>query len=688
MVPCRNDRSNPVAWRAAIAALLGAGLAAHGAFGASNPYYAIDPGGIFPSPASILPGGTAYTDTVPATLDPAEQAKLFIAGATREEVPLGDLWIPGGPAYFSAQNPGRDKCEGNPPPCLDSVEGYQNWGKLALGLFLAREMSGYDRDDRQGTLAAQYRSLTTMLSWDTFLALRDRAAERHLGGYNLVVGQRFATPASVVMQALTARYREDPGNGALKAAIDEYVRMHQKLLKPQTIGGRTCYGFLDPATDRLPPGRWDTFGGYNGEYFSFAFVHGRAAMAMFEWYALTGNPDALEVGAKLADFLRNFAPLWADPDPARFPPAGPGQFAGHIHSYLQAAHAFTDEAALRLKAGPQDALAREDIRLARDMYEFVKRRTRGEALGNFGEMDGVDDMIRLGIDLSELGAGPYWEEVERWTRNTLADRQIDPATARQYIGNAATGRHATDHVGDKVTGMWFSDATHSLAVPEKAWMFNIDDATNPMHALYEVWRHTIDLDGGLARVNFDLNRAGQYFDVKSDLPYRGQIEIAMKADIDPVAAVAVRIPGWARRDKLSVAVRDGSGERALAPRADWDWLPGPYVRIPHVAPGVAYRVRFPIEVYQRSFSDIRAADEFWYEGDYPSPGRNAAERIVTFTGVFRGDTLVDALPRPSGGVARYQRQALAQLPPRDAAPPYITVQRFVFAGAGRSADPP
>jgi hypothetical protein len=370
--------------------------------------------------------------------------------------------------------------------------------------------------------------------------------------------------------------------------------------------------------------------------------------------------------------------MWANPDPSRFTSDGPGQFEGHIHSFLQAAHAFTDEAAARLKMNPEDSLAQTDIEQANHIYKFVKHITKGDLLGNYGEMDSTEDMIRLGIDLSELGAGPYWDEVERWTRNTLADRQIDSATANRYIGNPSTGAYSTDHVGDKVTGMFFSDSAHSLAIPLRTWMYNIDDATNPMHATYEVWNHVIEIKGNLAQVNFDLNRASRYMDIKCDMPYRGRIEAEMKNDIGPVKVIAVRVPGWADHDSVAVAAEDASGNHSLAAGRDWTWTPASYVRIADVKPSVSYVIRFPIKVYKKTFMDIRSPEEFWYEGSYPSPARGAAEKVQTFTGLFRGDTLVDASPRPASGVPRYQRQNLAALPPGDVAPPMKTTQRFVF----------
>ena len=57
-------------------------------------------------------------------------AKAFLQGASRENVPLGNIWIPGGPGFFDKTNPG-DK--DGPAPFLDSVEGYQNWESWRWG---------------------------------------------------------------------------------------------------------------------------------------------------------------------------------------------------------------------------------------------------------------------------------------------------------------------------------------------------------------------------------------------------------------------------------------------------------------------------------------------------------------------------------------------------------------------------
>lgn len=644
-----------------------------------NPYNKISPS-IFPSKTSLLPQGVTYTDTVPDTLDLAERAGWFINGATRDQVllPGSTVWVPGSPGLFNAANPRfpNTTCPGT-STCIDVVNGFQNWGKIALSTFLAREMSPYDRTDANGTVGQQYRSVTGMLDFKTFEALRDFAlAHPPLGGYNwVVVGNNTGV---VVTQSLIARYAQDPSNQELKDTINEFVRMiKQAYLKPVTYKSKTYYSFYDPALAKSTGGcrsQEDAHrSGYLGDY-TCAFVLGRASLAMFNWYELSGNQDAYDIGTKLNDLLRNWDEIWRNPQPGVFPDGGAGQYYGHIHGYLQAAHGYLAEAEVRMKTNPSDAIAQKDIQLANDMYAFTKRITQGGVIGNFGGQDAVEDMIRIGLKLSELGGGNYYEEIERWTRNQLAEAQIDSYTAANYIGNAATGNYPTDHVGDKMRGLWFSDAAHVLAIPPQTQMFNVDDATNPMHAMYEVWDNVVLIKGVVAQINFSLNRAHQYMDVKSDLPYRGQVKISMKSNIGPVRTLVVRIPSWANKSSVAVVKVDGSGEQTLAQGIGWSWG-GNYVQIPSIIPNVSYIIRYPIVVAQKQFKEMRTMSNHWYEG-YPASA-SQPDAPTTYTGTFRGDTMVDASPRPTGGIPRYQRQALAALPTTNVAPPTKTVSRFV-----------
>ena len=96
-------------------------------------------------------------------------------------------------------------------------------------------------------------------------------------------------------------------------------------------------------------------------------------------------------------------------------------------------------------------------------------------------------MIRIGIKLSELGAGDYWDEVEAWTRN-LVDAQIDDA-AVAYFPRSIESRYELDHVAQKPEGSSFLDAAHIAAIPNifNASTINIDGPANAFRAMFEVW---------------------------------------------------------------------------------------------------------------------------------------------------------------------------------------------------------
>ena len=133
---------------------------------------------------------------------------------------------------------------------------------------------------------------------------------------------------------------------------------------------------------------------------------------------------------------RATAPRWSWRGPlARFmqlprfwvPEAGPGavvgrehaHFEGHIHATARGLWGLLEYADLandeRLKS------------FVRDGYEYI--RSFGIArIGLFGETCTVGDMTSLAVRLSDAGVGDYWEDVDQYARNHLAEMQIlDPA---------------------------------------------------------------------------------------------------------------------------------------------------------------------------------------------------------------------------------------------------------------------
>ena len=278
-------------------------------------------------------------------------------------------------------------------------------------------------------------------------------------------------------------------------------------------------------------------------------------------------------------------------------------------------------------------------------------------------------MIRIAIKLTDNGVGSYFDEAEFWTRNQLAESQIGSTSG--------------------VAGMFWSDATHPFSIPtnNKNFRYNVDGSANAIIAMHDVWEHIVTVKGTTAHVNFLLNRASPYITVRSDLPYRGQVEAQTAPSIGNLTSLAVRIPDWADHAYASVSVTkrgaDGT-ETTVAAGTEAGWVfSGSYAYIYNIKPNTTYTVHFPIKVYTASVYQMRSPDTFWYEGSYPSSA--GPESITIYTGTFRGYELVSATPAPNySGVALYQRQHLAALAASDVAPPTKEVTRFIHNGTSSS----
>src|SRR5262245_58672115 len=109
-----------------------------------------DPTKVLPSTATLIPEGSTYADEVPDTLDLAERARFYIQGITSSLMRDAFYGPPGRIEYFGA-------------PQFVYSGGVPNWGKAMQALAAARQMSGYDLDDHDGTLTLQLQSFRNML---------------------------------------------------------------------------------------------------------------------------------------------------------------------------------------------------------------------------------------------------------------------------------------------------------------------------------------------------------------------------------------------------------------------------------------------------------------------------------------------------------------------------------------------
>lgn len=606
--------------------------------------YKVEAAKIFPNRQSIIPNGVSYTSDFPQTLDLADRARMYIEGMTSSLLPKYGYAPPHPAILYAEPDSAVEACGGN-PPCLEySAHSRSLWGKVALSLVQAREMSGFDLDNQHGTLNIQLQMMRNML--DT------KQNDKFLPPVGPTV-----TSTTTILESLMQLYSQTPNNEPLRDGIEYLVSWHKSRMKRLPDSGRVFYyltsllephGIVHPSDLTGPQG--------NVGFYSWdMFIQGKATIAFMDWAQLSGDENTRIYGYQLSDYMLGFggSKFW---DPREFGiDTEAGSFVGHMHSYLQGILGNLARAREMLAVGDNPQQARAIINQSAAAYEFIKKKTGASLIGNFGEIGTVGDMIRTGLALSEFDGYDYYDEVERWTRNQLVEAQIDEDMAR-HIENHNSNNFSFDHVGHKVQGSFISDATHSVAFPKnKNFRWNVDGCANALRGMYAVWKSIIQVNGKFAKVNLLMNRSHKFMDVKSELPYRGYVQVQLKNIQNQINSVGMRIPNWVNRAGLQVT----SNGKPIS----WYWL-GPYVIVENIFNNQRIDLHFPMKERTLSFTTLRSQNNWWYEGLTADP--NWVDK-VTHQALFRGHTLVKILTPmpaapPEGQIPRFQRQHLADLP--------------------------
>ena len=400
-------------------------------------------------------------------------------------------------------------------------------------------------------------------------------------------------------------------------------------------------------------------------------MHAQQLYAASHWYELSGNPLALELARKLANYCL-LPRFWGGvPDPAGDrtglpghvaamrpdPPFTAGAELGHWYSHFHA-RACTLRGLLAYGRVTTDERALEFVRRA---YEFTL--TQGMPRmgwincwpGAINQMEGcaLGDMIALGVRLSDAGVGDYWDDVDAVARNQLIEQQLTDADALEQV--AAQWRDQPDPAAtETMPGKLCFDniIPRSLGCYAGAsWPTNVHNPSvmqcctaNGTQGLYYAWEGALREDGDRATVNLLLNRSGRLVDVESHLPYEGRVVIRNRA----ASRVTVRIPAWVPRRE--VRLRVAGVDRPL------DWI-GNWLVAGDLKPGDAVELAFPVRE-----TTLR----------YTMNAHTADAQVYTLT--LRGSTVVDIAPRiihPTR-LQLYQRDALKKSGPA----PVRKVRRF------------
>ena len=605
----------------------------------------------------VSTNGERYEAIVPDTLDLAERAGLAINGLGGTLDPKSDYDV-----YFAVTY------RAQPPYMCHLAFDPTNTAKFAESFPFMRVMSGSNQHvDTENALMS---SLVGRLSPDDGLYYNICKPERpwhaagHVGYGN--VREDYANVAGVgrMLRAMIA-WRERDGDPAWDDRIRAMVRGLERIaVHSEGYAYFPDGGFAEAFS--YPRSGWlhtdEPSDKAEGEENLVVAYHGHQLLGLAWWYQLSGDERVLDFARKLANFIM-LPRFWGADDVYTLPMA---QERGHYNLHLHARM-------IGLRGLLQLAIATDDQRMkdfVRSSYEFT--RTQGiPRIGWFtcaewAEGCTLGDMIATAIKLSDAGVGDYWDDVDCIARNLLIEQQLvrpellerlsesgpprhlDPRRPDGKIPSAAMypGQCASDRVIERSLGVFAGASTPT----------NLRDAAvsqcctgNATQGLYYAWEGIVRYRDGAAQVNLLLNRASQWLDIDSYLPYEGRVVIRNKK----ATRVSVRIPSWVNRREIQCRVREQ--ERRL------EWI-GNYISIDGLAPGDAVTLEFPI--VEDTISTTAALDPTW-------------RKVQTYKCSFKGNTLIDIYPRDESRVSYpiFQRDHY-----RHRTTPMKTATRYVYPG--------
>jgi len=402
---------------------------------------------------------------------------------------------------------------------------------------------------------------------------------------------------------------------------------------------------------------------------SVVAYHGHQIQGLMRWYAVSGDPAALELARKLTRFCA-LPKFWGGvvdlggnregfpghvapgrPDPPGIAGHEQGHWYTHFHARGIGLRGILEYARL-----VQDQRLLEFVRRA---YEFTLSMGIGRVgwvdcwpgTGDRGQVEGcaLGDLVALGIRLSDAGMGDYWDDVDAVVRNHLIEGQLVRADLLERVSAAGEAvpvtpskRVCAENVIARALGN-FAGSSTPADIPEP-WVMQCCTG-NGTQGLYYAWEGIVRGDGDGAQVNLLLNRASRWLDIDSHLPYEGKVEILVKK----ARRLAVRIPCWVERRKVLTSV---NGVIRQVP-----WV-GNYVTLGELKPGDRLTLEFPVP--ETSASYTIAAN---------IPGQ---EQVYEFE--FRGSTAIDVSPHDDSAtsIPLYRRDHM-----RAGKAPAKRVTRFV-----------
>jgi len=209
------------------------------------------------------------------------------------------------------------------------------------------------------------------------------------------------------------------------------------------------------------------------------------------------------------------------------------------------------------------------------------------------------DMIMLAINLTKIGQGDYWDDVDRYVRNQFIEMQMRDGnwiiqTASNHGNQPVEDGEDGDQIADRVVGSfagWASANDYQASINEP--FISACCTGNAARAIFYVWENMIEYNHGMLKLNLLFNRVSPWADILSYIPYEGRVDIKMKT----AAALGVRIPEWVNTRDVTCSVDEMTTQLSFR---------GRYALVNQVQVGSLVTLNFPISerTVQEEIGDV------------------------------------------------------------------------------------
>lgn len=412
-------------------------------------------------------------------------------------------------------------------------------GRLVDAIILARTMSGNDL----GTdIEAHYRKNLLNFFRDDGLSYRRNSFTQDIVEEHQ---SQFEDSASMIDQRAVilglTTWMLATGDEKVKVAADRLCAALKRIARKERDG------WYYPASEYTATG-WPSFDAVHTRLTPDpAAMWGRQIGPLFRYHRYTGNKDAYELAENFAaNIIYRSGVFNSD---GSFNDAL-GYRSGHFHTRMGTLASLASFA-----YHTKDALILSFVKKSYD-WALTQCTSFGWTPGDMHDQQyehetcTLVDAIHTGIILAQSGYSEYWGCVERFLRNHLTESQLVDIDWIEQLDNKSLDipqQRTYYNVANRLRGAFSGYAAPNDFVYDGQWGRGhiMDVQTCCLGAgtrgLYLGWSHIVTENAGRVSVNLLLNRATQWLDVKSYMPYEGRIELEINADIPELL---VRIPEW------------------------------------------------------------------------------------------------------------------------------------------------